>query len=77
MEMTTAPATITLTPQFKITFLSVVALTCLAMILSCSMIFAGVEMKPGTEQAGLLQALVTVWKLGFGAIIGMMSGKTM
>ena len=69
--------TITLTTQFKIVFGSVVLLTMLAMILSCSMIFSGVQMTPGSESAGLLQALITSWKLGFGAMIGMMGGKAM
>jgi hypothetical protein len=75
--MSNAGVTITLTPQFKMTFVGVVAVTALAMILSCSMIFAGVRLEPGTEEAGMLQALITTWKLGFGAMVGMMSGKAM
>jgi hypothetical protein len=69
--------TITLTSQFKYVFGGVILLTILAMVLSCSMIFSGVELTPGSEQAGLLQALITTWKLGFGAMIGLMGGKAM
>jgi len=59
------------------TFLAVVAITILSMLLSCSMIFAGVKLEPGSEGAGTLEALVSTFKLGFGAIIGMVGGKTM
>ena len=80
MQTSAAPTgretvTITVTHQFKLVFGSVVLLTMMAMILSCSMIFSGVQMTPGSDQAGLLQALITTWKLGFGAMIGMMGGK--
>ena len=67
----------TISPAFKLTFLGVLGVTVLSMILSCSMIFAGVRLEPGSEGAGALQALVSVFKLGFGALIGMVGGKTM
>jgi len=73
----TAPTstTITLSRKFCVVFVGVALLTALGMILSCSMIFAGVDMAPGSEQAGLLQALTSAWKMGFGAMLGMLGGK--
>jgi hypothetical protein len=68
-------ATITLSRKFTVVFAAVALLTALGMILSCSMIFAGVEMTPGSEQAGLLQALTSAWKMGFGAMLGMLGAK--
>jgi hypothetical protein len=73
----TETSTISLTPQFKLVFLSIVSLTVLAMVLSCSMIFSGVKLVPGGAPEGLLQALVSTWKLGFGAMIGLVGGKAL
>ncbi len=67
----------TVSPAFKLTFLGVLGVTVLSMLLSCSMIFAGVQFEPGSEGAGTLQALVSIFKLGFGALVGMVGGKTM
>jgi hypothetical protein len=72
-----ATVTITLTTQFKITFLSLVALTALAMILGCAMFFARPDIKPGTPEFGMIEALSSTWKLGFGTVVGMIAGKAM
>ena len=75
VEAAPASAAITLSRRFCVVFGGVALLTALAMLLSCSMIFAGVEMTPGSEQAGLLQALTSAWKMGFGAMVGLLGGK--
>lgn len=73
----TTTSTISLTPQFKLVFLSIVSLTVLSMLLSCSMIFSGVKLVPGGSPEGLLQALISTWKLGFGAMVGLIGGKAL
>ena len=75
IDTPSSDATITLSRRFTAVFGAVALLTALGMILSCSMIFAGVELKPGSEQAGLLQALTSAWKMGFGAMLGMVGAK--
>ena len=64
--------TFTLTPAFKLVFLSVLGITLLSIVLSCSLAVMG---EPNEEKSALVQALLTTWKLGFGAIIGLLGGK--
>ena len=65
--------TLTLTPTFKLVFLSVVGITVLAMVLSCYLLSG----PKSEERTALMNAFLTTWKLGFGAIIGLLGGKAM
>lgn len=65
-------ATLTLTPVFKLVFLSVLGITILSMILCCPLAL----LKQSTPRLdALFEAFATTWKLGFGAIIGLIGGK--
>ena len=68
--------TIRLTRQFKIVFNSVLIVTVLAMI-GYSVIFA-MDMAYHSEALiGITNSLLTIWKLGFGCLIGLIGGKIM
>jgi hypothetical protein len=86
MTTTTTPVqtqpsviTLTLTPTFKLVFLAVLGITVLAMILGCSlaMVGFGAKGRPDPNLTAAMQACITTWKLGFGAIIGLLGGKAM
>ena len=67
---------ITVTPTFKLVFLSVLSITVLAMIVSCPLtLLAGPT--PTDDVKALLQGFLTTWKMGFGAIIGLLGGKAL
>jgi hypothetical protein len=71
--------TVTLSPTFKLVFLSVLGITLLSVVLTCAVWAYGQQMPPGAwkpDSDPLFQALLTTWKLGFGAIIGLVGGKT-
>ncbi len=68
--------TISLTRRFKIVFNSVLIVTVLSMI-GYSVIFA-MDMAYHSEALiGITNSLLTIWKLGFGALIGLIGGKIM
>jgi len=72
--------TVTLSPAFKLVFLSVLGITVLSMVLSCVLWTYGQQLPPGTwemDKDPLLAACLTTWKLGFGAIIGLLGGKAL
>lgn len=64
--------TVTLSPVFKLIFCSVLGITVLSMALGCSLVALGVQT---VEGKALFDLCVTTWKLGFGAIIGLLGGK--
>jgi len=64
--------TLTLTPTFKLVFLSVLAITVLSMIVGCCLVVASVESEPAKA---LMTTCLSTFKLGFGAIIGLLGGK--
>jgi hypothetical protein len=65
---------IDLTPAFKLIFLSVLALTFLSYV--GSLFLAVFDASHPTENVKqLIDTFSTTWKLGFGAIIGLIGGK--
>ncbi len=66
--------TIVLSRPFKILFNLVLALTVLSMI-GYSVIMAMDVVYHSEALIGITNTLLTIWKLGFGALIGMIGGK--
>jgi len=66
--------TVTLTPTFKLVFLSVLGITVLSMMIGCYLVTVHAESDAGKA---LMTTCMTTFKLGFGAIIGLLGGKTM
>lgn len=62
-----------LSPAFRWTFSSVVALTVLSLGVSLYLVHGPQPMPEETR--GLLQACLFTWKMGFGAILGLIGGK--
>jgi hypothetical protein len=61
-----------LTPRFKLIFSTVAALTVLALILNVLLAMFG----DGSEQVkAAAEACSTTYKMGFGAIVGLIGGK--
>jgi hypothetical protein len=72
-ERSSTILTVTLSPVFKLVFLSVLGITGLSMVVGCSLVGLGIQTQEGKA---LFDLCVTTWKLGFGAIIGLLGGKT-
>jgi hypothetical protein len=63
----------TLTPFFKLVFLTVLGLTLLSLLIDLCLV---VTLKsPSSEAKSLIDACSTTWKTGFGAIVGLIGGK--
>ena len=73
--------TVALTPTFKLVFLSVLAITVIAIIISCPLAIMDRQADAMHQQAEgmkeLLATCLTTWKLGFGAMLGLLGGKAM
>lgn len=74
--------TVTLTPAFKLIFLSVLAITILSMLLGCYLVLASTESAAGgapmsEPEKALMTTCLSTFKLGFGAILGLLGGKAM
>jgi hypothetical protein len=72
--------TVTLSPTFKLVFLSVLAITICSMLVACPLaIFQirGLNMEPGTPLSIVFETCITTFKLGFGAMIGLLGGKAL
>lgn len=70
--------TVTLTPAFKLVFLSVLGITVLSMLIGCYLVVAerAVGGAPMSEpETVLMTTCLATFKLGFGAIIGLLGGK--
>jgi hypothetical protein len=67
---------VTLTPTFKLVFLSLLGITVLSIIVSCPLAIT-MGPNPSDTKKALFDACLTTWKLGFGAIIGLLGGKAM
>lgn len=70
-----APIIKELTPAFRMTFLSVLALTVLSLL--ASLIIIRYFPEPSEETKRVLEACLFTWKMGFGAILGLIGGKAM
>jgi hypothetical protein len=67
---------VTLNPAFKLVFCSVLGLTVLS--LGVSVYFAlAYDSPPSEEVKRLIETCSTTWKMGFGAIVGLIGGKAL
>jgi hypothetical protein len=68
------PGALPVPAAFKMTFLAVLGLTVLSMAVSIALVFYGHD----TDQAKhLAETCSTTYKLGFGAILGLLGGKAL
>jgi hypothetical protein len=71
--------TVTLSLAFKLVFNSVLALTVICLFLGCSLV--GLTVHTGrsltTQENVLFDLFTSTFKLGFGAIIGLLGGKAL
>lgn len=65
----------TLSPRFKWTLVSIVGLTLLSLMVSLTLVLMVDPLTP--EGKSLFQTTTTTWKMGFGAIVGLVSGKAL
>ncbi len=61
-----------LTPAFKLAFGSVLVLTVGSLVAA---IFLSLADEPNDQQKLLIETCSTCWKMGFGAIVGLIGGK--
>ncbi len=70
-----APSPTTLSPGFKLVFLSVLTLPLLSLAV---VIFLAISQHDPSEQVkGLIETCSTTFKMGFGAIVGLIGGKAL
>jgi len=67
-------ATLSLTPAFKLIFFSVLGLTVLSLVASFVLV---IREQQTEETKRLAETCSTTWKLGFGAIVGLIGGKAL
>ena len=74
--------TVTLSPAFKVVFFSVLAVTLICLVLSC--ILVGITVRAGggdhmltSQESALFDLFTSTFKLGFGAILGLLGGKAL
>lgn len=63
--------TVNLTQIFNLIFLSILGLTVLSQIIA---VFLSLKKNVSPQQMHMLEACITTWKMGFGAVIGMLVG---
>jgi hypothetical protein len=56
---------------FKLLFIAVICFTFLSLLMS---FFLSFQNQLSLHQTHMLEACLTIWKMGFGAIIGMLAG---
>ena len=75
----TTISTLTLTPAFKLVYLSVLGLTLLSMMIACPIaMLRPPSQNPQNLQLNVIfETCITTFKLGFGAMIGLLGGKAL
>jgi uncharacterized membrane protein (Fun14 family) len=75
----TTVLTVSLSPAFKLVFLSVLGLTILSLLIGCTLVGLTIRTARNmTPQENVMLDLCTsTFKLGFGAIIGLLGGKAL
>jgi hypothetical protein len=71
--------TVSLSPAFKLVFLSILGITILALLIGCTLVGLTIRTaRSMTPQENVMLDLCTsTFKLGFGAIIGLLGGKAL
>ena len=71
--------TVSLSPAFKLVFVSVLAITILCLLLACSLVGFAIRaegsLPPPAQE--LMDLSTSMFKLGFGAIVGLLGGKAL
>ena len=67
-------ASLSLTPLFNLVFLSVLGLTVLSLIVSLYLVTRD---NPSEDMRRLAETCSTTWKMGFGAVVGLIGGKAL
>lgn len=68
------PANITLSPAFKLAVAIVTGLTVLSLAAS---IFLALDPRKSEQINGLIETCSTTYKMGFGALVGLIGGKAL
>ena len=68
----TTTLTVTLSPIFKLVFLSVLSITVLSMFITCALVAVHNETDQGKA---LFELFASITKMGFGAMVGLLGGK--
>ena len=66
---------ISVTPAFKLIFLSVLSLTILSLVVTIAL--AVFVKSPSASVQGTIDTCSTTYKMGFGAIVGLIGGKAL
>jgi NhaP-type Na+/H+ and K+/H+ antiporter len=64
--------TVTLSPIFKLVFISVLGITVLSMFITCALVAVHNETDQGKA---LFELFASLTKMGFGAMVGLLGGK--
>jgi hypothetical protein len=68
------PAPRPISSTFKLTFISVLVLTVLSSVI---VVYLASLPNPTEEQKRLVEVFASSWKMGFGAVVGLIGGKTL
>jgi hypothetical protein len=68
------PAPPPISSRFKLTFISALGLTVLSAVI---VVYLASLPNPTEEQKRLVEVFASSWKMGFGAVVGLIGGKTL